>query len=346
MIKNINHVWLFFTDRCNLGCGYCFYKYRTQSQVMAPETFRNILNYIRPAIPAKFIFSGGEALMEAERLKEMISIIRQEKLSRYISVQTNATLLDESFMEFFLRYKVNLQFGIDGDESTTQRNRPGIGEFYYEDIVRGVNLAIQGGGPTTTTMVVHPSGVSKLLDNLKYLTAMGLKAIEVHPAFLEVWDEESLAVFLDQYRQACAWELKEERWGLIGRGYSEPSRGAWDLLSVPSGKILANWVFLSFPEEVREHLYLIDFGSDSSGEFLPQAKPYFRALEAHLAQNPNCSYRSISNFNAFYAAKTPPGRKHEERIKSYVDLCERIEAIDHKIMGTAAWHSHKGMKVF
>ena len=86
-----------------------------------------------------------------------------------------------------------------------------------------------------------------------------------------------------------------------------------------------------------EHLYLIDFGRGSSGEFLPQAKPYFRALENHLAQNPNCSYRSISNFNATYAAKTPPGRKYAERIKHYVDLCECIEAIDHKIKGTAAW---------
>ena len=102
MIKKINHVWLFFTDRCNLGCGYCFYKYRTQQQVMTLKTFENILNYIRPVAPAEFVFSGGEPLMDAERLKEMITVIRQEGLSRYISVQTNATLLDGSLMEFFL----------------------------------------------------------------------------------------------------------------------------------------------------------------------------------------------------------------------------------------------------
>lgn len=303
---------------------------------MTLKTFQNILNYVHPVVPTEFVFSGGEPLMDSERLKEMITIIRSEGLSRYISVQTNATLLNKSLMEFFLRHGANLEIGIDGDEATTQRSRPGIGEFCYKDIVRGVNLAIQGGGLMTTTMVVRPSNVSKLLDNLKYLAAMGLRSVEVHPAFLEEWDIESSAVFLDQYRQACAWELKEGRRGLIGRGYSELSRGAWDLLSVPSGKILANWLFLSFPEEVREHLYLMDLGRGSSGEFLPQAKPYFRALEAHLTQNPNCSYRSISNFNALYAAKTPPGRKYEKRVKDYVDLCERIEAIDCKIMRTVA----------
>ena len=337
MINKINHVWLFFTDRCNLGCGYCFYKYRSQQQVISLKTFENILEYIRPVAPAEFVFSGGEPLMNADRLKEMITVIRQQGLSRYISVQTNATLMDRDLIAFFLSHGVNLEVGIDGDEATTQRNRPGIGEFYYADIVRGVNLVRGSGGPFTTTMVVHPSSATKLLDNLKYLAAMGLKSIEVHPAFLENWDAETSEVFLDQYRRACVWELKEGLHGLIGRGYSEPSRGAWDLLSVPSGKILANWLLLSFPEEVREHLYLMDFSQNSSGELLPKAKVYFEALEEHLSIHPNCSYRSISNFNALQAVSTPPGRRYEQRVLRYIELCDQIEEIDHKIMGTAAW---------
>jgi uncharacterized Fe-S cluster-containing radical SAM superfamily protein len=334
MIQHINHVWLFFTDRCNLGCGYCFYKYRSQRQVITLETFQNILNYIRPVAPVEFVFSGGEPLMDAQRLQEMITVIRQEGLSRYISVQTNATLLNEPLMDFFLQHGVNLEVGIDGDESTTQRNRPGIGEFYYRDIVSGVNLALHAKGPMTATMVVHPLSVAKLLENVKYLAAMGLKSLEVHPAFLEVWDEEASAIFLDQYRLACAWELKENRQGLIGRGYSEPARGTWDLLSVPSGKILPNWLLLSFPEAVREHLYLMDFSQDSSGVWLPQAIPYFKALEQYLLSHPHCSYRRISNFNAAYAAKTPPGQKYQQRVERYIDLCEKIEAIDHKVMRT------------
>ncbi len=344
MIKGINHVWLFFTDRCNLGCGYCFYKYRTQQQVITLKTFENILNYIRPVAPVEFIFSGGEPLMDAERLKEMVTIIRQEGLSRYISVQTNATLLDESLMEFFLQHGVNLEVGIDGDEATTQRNRPGIGEYYYRDIVRGVARVIHAKGPMTATMVVHPSSVGKLFENVQYLAAMGLKSLEVHPAFLEVWGPRSSAIFLDQYRRVCAWELREGRHGLIGRGYSEPSQGGWDLLSVPSGKILANWLLLSFPEEVREHLYLMDFSNGSSGKFLPQARGYFQALQEHMMSHPNCSYRSISNFNASYAVKTPPGRRYEERVKHYMDLCEWIEAIDHKMMRTLPWQ-RSGTKV-
>jgi sulfatase maturation enzyme AslB (radical SAM superfamily) len=296
--RKINHVWLFFTDRCNLGCGYCFFKYRSQRQLITLEAFENIVNYIRPVAPAEFVFSGGEPLMDSDRLREMITVIRHEGVSRYISVQTNATLLNPSLMDFFLQHKVNLEVGIDGDESTTQRNRPGIGEYYYKDILKGVKLAIGSKGPMTATMVVHPTSVGKLFENLKYLAAMGLKSLEVHPAFLEIWDEDSASIFLDQYRRACAWELKENLQGLIGRGYSEPARGTWDLLSVPSGKILANWLLLSFPEAVREEMYLMDFALGSEGTWLPKAGAYFQALEEHLASHPGCSYRSISNFNA------------------------------------------------
>ncbi|MBF0571239.1 MAG: radical SAM protein [Candidatus Omnitrophica bacterium] len=345
MIKPINHVWLFFTDRCNLGCGYCFYKYRSQQQVITLSTFENILEFIRPVAPVEFVFSGGEPLVDAPRLKEMITVIRQKGVARYISVQTNATLLDEALMGFFLCHQVNLEVGIDGDEATTRRNRPGIGNFYYTDIIRGVKLAMGAPGSFTATMTVHPSSAVKLLDNLKYLAAMGLKSVEVHPAFLESWDRESSDVFLEQYRRACAWELKEGLSGLIGRGYSEFSKGAWDLLAVPSGKILASWVFLSFPEKVREHFYLMDLSLGFSGKFLPQAEAYFQALQEHVGAHPNCSYRSISNFNALLAVKTKSGRRYEQRVKHYVDLCEQIEEIDHKIMGTSVWQ-RSGMKVF
>ena len=186
-------------------------------------------------------------------------------------------------------------------------------------------------------MTVHPSSAGKILENLKYLAQMGLKSVEVHPAFLEIWDIESADIFMDQYRRACAWELKEARQGLIGRGYSEPSRGSWDLLSIPSGKVLPNWLLLAFPEEVREQFYLMDFSQNSSGEFLPQAEQYFQALGEYVARHPNCSYRKISNFNASLAVKTVSGCRYEQRVNPYIDLCEQIEEIDHKIMRTSVW---------
>ena len=81
----------------------------------------------------------------------------------------------------------------------------------------------------------------------------------------------------------------------------------------------------------------MDFSKGSSGQLLAQAKAYFQALEEYVSAHAFCSYRSISNFNASYAVQTPPGRRFEQRVVHYFDLCEQIEAIDHKIMGTFVW---------
>lgn len=109
------------------------------------------------------------------------------------------------------------------------------------------------------------------------------------------------------------------------------------MLTLPNGKVLPNWVFLSFSEKVRENFYLMDLSFDSMGEFLPKAKSYFQALQEHMASHPNGSYRDISNFNALLAIEAPHGRRYEQRVKHYVDLCEKIEKIDHKMMGDPVW---------
>lgn len=333
-IKDINHVWLFFTDQCNLGCRYCFYKYRTQKQVITNKIFQNILEFIQPVSPVEFIFSGGEPLLEAQRLKEMIATISSRKLERYISVQTNATLLDVSLIKFFLFHRVNIEIGIDGDDETMLSNRPFLDSSTDgPDLKRTVRLIQQKQSSFSTTMVVRPSGASKLYDNFRYLVSMGLKSIEIHPAFLERWDSDSSAIFLKQYRKACLWELRNNLKGVIGREYSEPSKGIWDLLVMPNGKVLGNWLLLSFPEKVRRFLYLMDFSDNSLNEKLrDQAEKYFQSLDDYLRTRPISSYRSISNFNAIYAIKTPFGEKYREKVFNYIDLCQRIEEIDRKIV--------------
>ncbi|MBF0510743.1 MAG: radical SAM protein [Candidatus Omnitrophica bacterium] len=332
MINKINHVWLFFTDRCNLGCGYCFYKHRTRQEVMDIGIFKHILEFVRSQAPLEFIFSGGEPLIEADLLREMITRIKNEKLDRYISVQTNATLLNNNLMKFFLDNGINLEVGIDGKKDTTIKNRPGIEGGDFDDIVHGVNLAVSSKGPLTATMTVRPQSVDNLFENLKYLASIGLRSIEVHPAFLENWDKSASKIFLDLYRESSLWELKEKRYGLIGRGYSKPSTGIWDMLALPNGKVLGNWVLLSFPEEVRKDFYLMDFGLGPSGQFLKGAKSYFTDLSNFIARNPQSSYRAVSNFNARKAVETKAGSCYKSRVNSYIELCEQIEQIDRKML--------------
>jgi MoaA/NifB/PqqE/SkfB family radical SAM enzyme len=325
---HVNHVWLFMTDKCNLRCGHCFFRHKTGKRVMSQDVFKAAVD-LCPA-RGEFIFSGGEPLSAWGDLARMITRVRQRYPKRYVAVQTNATLMNGHRAAFLAGKSVSVEVGIDGDEATTLAHRPGSG-ICYKDVVRGVKVVVQSGVSLTATMTVHPSSASRLLENVKVLAGMGLHSIEVHPAFLEAWDRRSSAIFVEQYRRAAAWELKEGRVGVIGRGYSARAGGAWDMVVLPDGKVLPSWVFLSFPEKVRAAFYVMDLGGGRV-RHLPSGEAYFDRLGRFLKRTSGMpSYRRLSNYNALLAVRSPGGRSYAARVGRYIKLCEAVERIDCKV---------------
>ncbi len=283
----------------------------------------------------EFIISGGEPLAAWDALKKMVAAIQRRYPKRYVSVQTNMTLMDDRRAAFMARRGINIEAGIDGDEQTVLANRPGSG-VRYVDILRGLKSVRRTRKAFTATMTVHPSGVCRLEENVKLLASFGLRSVEVHPAFLEDWDKRSAKVFLEQYRRITAWEIRQGCIGVIGRGYSCPAGGAWDMVVLPDGRVLPSWVFLSFPEKVRERFYVMDLKGGFLRE-LPSGKRYFSALERFLGERDGMpSYRAVSNFNAGLAVRSSGGGRYSARVGAYTGLCESIEAVDRRFMGRIA----------
>lgn len=331
----LNHIWFFLTDRCNLRCGYCFFRNKTNRHVVSPRIIRGVMDFTRSFGTSEFILSGGEPLLDWVRTRGMIREIRQQYPRRYISVQSNATLLDQYKVALFRKYGVNMEVGIDGDEETHVLNRPGAGNGYYQKVCRAMERLKAQRISSSTTMTVHPGGAGKLFQNLLHLDRLGARRIEIHPAFLEHWDALSARLFLKGYRQASAYALREKKMGLIGRGYSQVSARFWDMVILPDGKVLPNWTFLSFPEGVRRHYYIMDF-STGQPKVLPAARAYFDLLDRfRAAAGPGgATYRQISNFNAGLAlGKADP--KFLKGFGVYLRLCQDVEKIDQDVMRKA-----------
>ncbi len=329
----LNHIWFFVTDRCNLRCGYCFFRHKTQRAVISDAVFSNAMRCAGLARQGEFILSGGEPLLEWDRTRQMIKAVRAAFPRRYVSVQSNATLLDASKAAFFRKHRVNVEVGADGDERTARVNRPGARAGYYQRVCRAISVLQKARVAMSTTMTVYPHGAQDLFANVRHLDGLGARNIEVHPAFLEDWDRRSAALFLREYRKASAWELRERRQGLIGREYSAPARGTWDMVILPQGRVLPSWTLLSFPEKVRRHFYVMDL-SGSAPLILPSGRAYFSALEGFIKAcgNKDVTYRQVSNFNAGLAVRAIPG-KRVRGFSAYLGLCEAIERIDQDIMG-------------
>lgn len=110
---------------CNLSCRYCFTKYAPSATDMPPLTsvlISEAAKFIKNNFPAfDYRFeetSGGEPLIDKEKLFLLIRNLREEFLDKNLSIWicTNGTLLTVSDIQNFTKYNVNYGISIDGNE--------------------------------------------------------------------------------------------------------------------------------------------------------------------------------------------------------------------------------------
>ena len=135
----VNTFFLRVAARCNLDCDYCYvFKHRDDSwkdfpPVMSIETVRRFTERLREYSEAcdlneiNIVFHGGEPLTCGENtLIQYVDTIRNEMGSSIkvsFSLQTNGTLLTESFIEKCEERKIGISVSIDGDKDIHDKHR-------------------------------------------------------------------------------------------------------------------------------------------------------------------------------------------------------------------------------
>lgn len=151
-LKEFNELYLNLTYRCNLDCPFCSTKFGgffNKARDMSPETVRagmDILlsNSVTPQ-PHLFFF-GGEPLLRKDLIAEGVEYGRKHekengKSIRFVIV-TNGVLLDDGFMEFLRKNRVELQINLDGPKEIhdSQRHFPG-GAGTFDRVMENVEKA-------------------------------------------------------------------------------------------------------------------------------------------------------------------------------------------------------------
>lgn len=159
--RPINEFVVKAASRCNLNCDYCYeynlgdQTWKSQPKLMNEDTARVLGKRIaehasRHAVPTVFVsFHGGEVLLLGpKRLNRICQILREEIAAQtelQLSMQTNATLLTDHFVNVIRRNRIAVSVSIDGDREAHDWHRVDHkGRGSYDRVLRGLQLLRRG----------------------------------------------------------------------------------------------------------------------------------------------------------------------------------------------------------
>jgi uncharacterized protein len=156
---------------CNLECNYCYYRgkmctYEDSPFMMKEEVLEEyVKQYIHSQASPVVVFNwqGGEPTLAGPAFYEQALYLQKKyagnkKIEN--SIQTNATLLDESWCRFLKRHRFLVGISIDGPREIHDYHRRGVGHTStWEKVMRGINLLRDYSLPfhTTTAISRHSS---------------------------------------------------------------------------------------------------------------------------------------------------------------------------------------------
>lgn len=177
------------TTACNLNCVYCS-EGDKPAETMPAEIFCKLVDELPPLLDrvkdtkAEFLFHGGEPMLYGrENLQRLIDYARKnlEGYSVKFLMQTNGTLIDDAWIEFFRANEIGVGVSLDGYPELHDKNRrTKTGAPTAEKILGNLKKMRDAGLSTGTLMVLNSAktlDADKLFD---FISANNLHP-KIHP---------------------------------------------------------------------------------------------------------------------------------------------------------------------
>ncbi len=183
---------------CNLQCAYCYYlptveMYKARADFcgsfgMTLQTYelftRQYLD--RPLKQISFAWQGGEpTLMGLDWFRQAMDL-----QTRYLrpgqqvenSLQTNGTLLDDDWCEFFRRHRFLVGLSVDGPAAYHDKyRRTPDGQASHEKVQRGLKLLNKHGVECNALVVLSQANVHDPDGVYRFLANAGLRHVQLIP---------------------------------------------------------------------------------------------------------------------------------------------------------------------
>jgi uncharacterized protein len=184
-----NLVELLVTEKCNLACPYCLAGANQRMPAMdRPLAMRaiDLAFAMREAPSLAFELAGGEPLLKFPLLRELVAYIRAHpgRAGRpvFLSIQTNATLIDEERVRWLRDENIVVGISIDGGPWSQNDSRPQVnGQESFSKVMRGIALLQRFGVPFGALVVLNRSNIGSPAALADFLLANGIHGFRLNP---------------------------------------------------------------------------------------------------------------------------------------------------------------------
>jgi uncharacterized protein len=214
------------TTLCNLDCAYCYLPLRAHDRRMPVDVARAVADTVNgwaeKAPRFSVVWHGGEPLATGrEHLRSLMAPFAGVEHH----IQTNATLIDDAWCEFFLEHEIRIGLSIDGPRWLTDQRVLRGGAPAFDRIVKGIDTLRRFGIPFAALCVVsdpRPGLAPELYQFFVDLgaTVLGVNVEEQEGVNLRTNARPEAAVRAFWAELTSAWradprvEVREVEWAL------------------------------------------------------------------------------------------------------------------------------------
>lgn len=179
------NLWIHTTNKCNLGCSYCYITTLQTTGGMSKETIEQLgIKLLQTAkerklLSVKIRLAGGEPLLQFKNWKDFIISMKSEfkKINCDFTVAflTNLTYLDDEIIDFSKQNKIGFGVSLDGYgnfHDLTRKFHNGKGSF--EKVDANLRKLLSSGIIPSISTVVNQENMEGLTTLTKYLIDLDL----------------------------------------------------------------------------------------------------------------------------------------------------------------------------
>ncbi len=201
---------------CNLDCQYCFYHSLSKNREHASFGFMDTATshaLIDSALELAdggsiyFAFQGGEPLLSSKAFyRDFVDYARihnKQSCIIHFTLQTNGTLIDKEWVEFFKQHNFLIGLSLDGDQNANAFRVDKEGEDTFSRVIEGFFL-LQDNEVDFNVLSVATGYTSRHLREIySYYKSMGIKFLQFIPCLRPFGDttEDDRYMTAEEYRR-------------------------------------------------------------------------------------------------------------------------------------------------